>query len=85
MDLARVLVPILRHRVKLPFDWERDYKELGRASPRGQFAIEGDMLAVLLADFALSAAPSDRRVFGEYHALLRAALEAQLGQAAGRR
>jgi hypothetical protein len=85
-DLARVLIPVLRHRLKVGFGWEEKYasRELGRRSP---FAAAEDPLAALIADFAHSTAPTgqvnghdNRKLsFGNYRELLRGQLAQVLG------
>lgn len=62
--LAHVLVPILRHRVKLEFDWEERYQALQKEhrAPYQVFRPSEDRqraLVEFIADFCVTTAPSD--------------------------
>lgn len=72
VDLAHVIIPVLRHRLKLAVDWEARYEELVRRAP---FAQASDRGAALIADFALATAPTGQKDIGNYRELLRANLE----------
>ncbi len=48
--LARIAPPVLRHRVKLEFDWQRNYQ--GAVSKGGSDPLEG-----FVADFIIATAP----------------------------
>ena len=62
--LAHVLIPTLRHRTHLVFDWETAYLEIKKTVEPNK------MLETMLADFALACAPRKN----EYHRTFQAEL-----------
>jgi MoxR-like ATPase len=70
-DLAGVLLPTLRHRVKLAFDWEQRYLKLADPPP---FERQGNLLEVFLADFAFHTTPQSYTTHGHYAELLKVGL-----------
>jgi MoxR-like ATPase len=70
--LARVMVPVLRHRIKLKFDWQETFVAMekgGKPQPIGTTAAEQDaMLIRLIEAFCLATAPGGneyQRIFQE--------------------
>ena len=63
--LARVVIPILRHRIKPVFDWEDRFQRIGRRSA-GKVTLES-----MLMDFCVAAAPGAHEYRRTFEVALR--------------
>ncbi len=66
--LARVASPVLRHRIRLVFDWEEGYRKTRKVP---ESVVESQLLDRFIEEFALAAAPKTH----EYRRAFQGALE----------
>ncbi|NJN15476.1 MAG: hypothetical protein HC822_03865 [Oscillochloris sp.] len=84
--LAHVVIPILRHRIKLSFAWDEQYEDANRTTLRGvpaTFAFQDDKLAALIAELCAVTAPSTADA-AHYRTLFVTELRKVLGREATR-
>jgi MoxR-like ATPase len=80
-DLAHVVIPTLRHRVKTQFDRQQRYEELTKKL-KGSLVHGGDTLATMLADFCINTAPA-RDKAGPYRDTVRDELQTMFASGKG--
>ncbi len=57
--VARVAIPTLRHRVKLKYGWENEYKKIVKRPQWSNNDAQEHLLDQFIADFCLATAPQD--------------------------
>ncbi|MCP4217775.1 MAG: AAA domain-containing protein [bacterium] len=66
--LARVIIPVLRHRLKLKFDWHQAFEKIEnmKHDDTNPYVDDEEMVFALIRSFCLAAAPASGR-FSEYY------------------
>lgn len=77
--VAKVVVPTLRHRMKLNYGWENEYKIIEKPYKWSNRSEAPQYLEQLIADFCLATAPDDKDYKKKVEETLRTMLEKPQG------